>query len=186
MYRPTLCSCRWELNKFTHFVRKRIAVGTAVASHAMNVSCKSIENVVEIMARIWNVVPLSSRHSIRVHWVRHAVRMAAVRSTLMTLFVTDHAENKATIYPLQQLKNDFLQDLEMYVNTRVPSLILLHLLPSVWTSRWKQTPQLTQNTCMTFLQCWANVEDVGPTLFKCNTNVLCFLRCGKENKHSNY
>ena len=29
--------------------------------------------------------------------------------------------------------------------------------------------------CMTFVQCWTNVEDVGPTLYKCYTNVLCLL-----------
>ena len=26
-----------------------------------------------------------------------------------------------------------------------------------------------------FIQCWTNVEDVGPTLYKCYTNVLCLL-----------
>ena len=29
--------------------------------------------------------------------------------------------------------------------------------------------------CMTFVQCWTNVEDVGPTLYKCYANVLCLL-----------
>ena len=29
--------------------------------------------------------------------------------------------------------------------------------------------------CITFLQCCFNVEDVGPTLYKCHTNVLCLL-----------
>ena len=33
--------------------------------------------------------------------------------------------------------------------------------------------QSTQNICMTFVQCWTNVEDVGPALYKCYTNVLC-------------
>ena len=28
---------------------------------------------------------------------------------------------------------------------------------------------------MTFIQCWTNVEDVGTTLYKCYTNVLCLL-----------
>ena len=32
-----------------------------------------------------------------------------------------------------------------------------------------------QNICMTFVQCWTNVEDVGPTLYKCYTNVLGLL-----------
>ena len=35
--------------------------------------------------------------------------------------------------------------------------------------------QQTQNICITFIQCWTNVEDVGPTLYKCYTNVLCLL-----------
>ena len=36
-------------------------------------------------------------------------------------------------------------------------------------------PQQTQNICITFAQCWTNVEDVGPTLYKYYTNVLCLL-----------
>ena len=35
--------------------------------------------------------------------------------------------------------------------------------------------QQTQIICITFMQCWTNVEDVGPTLYKCYTNVLCLL-----------
>ena len=35
--------------------------------------------------------------------------------------------------------------------------------------------QQTQNICMTFVQRWTNVEDVGPTFYKCYTNVLCLL-----------
>ena len=34
---------------------------------------------------------------------------------------------------------------------------------------------MTQNICITFVQCWTNVFDVGPTLYKCYTNVLCVL-----------
>ena len=33
----------------------------------------------------------------------------------------------------------------------------------------------TQNICITFIQCWANVDDDGPTLYICYTNVLCLL-----------
>ena len=33
--------------------------------------------------------------------------------------------------------------------------------------------QWTQNISITFIQCWTNVEDVGPTLSKCYKNVLC-------------
>ena len=35
--------------------------------------------------------------------------------------------------------------------------------------------QRTQNICITFIQCRINVADVGPTLYKCYTNVLCLL-----------
>ena len=31
------------------------------------------------------------------------------------------------------------------------------------------------NSCITFIQCWTNVEDVGPTLYTYYTNVLCLL-----------
>ena len=32
-----------------------------------------------------------------------------------------------------------------------------------------------QNICITFVQRWPNVFDVGPTLYKCYANVLCLL-----------
>ena len=35
--------------------------------------------------------------------------------------------------------------------------------------------QQTQNICITFIVCSANVENVGPMLYKCYTNVLCLL-----------
>ena len=34
---------------------------------------------------------------------------------------------------------------------------------------------VSTNICITFVQCWSNVEDVGPALYKCYTNVLCLL-----------
>ena len=37
------------------------------------------------------------------------------------------------------------------------------------------SPQLKQNICITFIQRRPNVFDVGPTLYKCYTNVLCLL-----------
>ena len=37
---------------------------------------------------------------------------------------------------------------------------------------WDRVPT---NICRTFVQCWNNVEDVGPTLYKCSTKVLCLL-----------
>ena len=51
--------------------------------------------------------------------------------------------------------------------------------------RWSVTPsqclreskatQQAQNSCTTFIQCWNNVENGGPTLCKWCTNVLCLL-----------
>ena len=38
-------------------------------------------------------------------------------------------------------------------------------------------PNKQQNICITFVQRRPNVFDVGPTLYKCNTNVLCLLGC---------
>ena len=34
--------------------------------------------------------------------------------------------------------------------------------------------QQAQNICITFVQCWTNVEDVGPMLYKCDANVFLF------------
>ena len=31
----------------------------------------------------------------------------------------------------------------------------------------------TQSIFKTFIQCWTNIEDVVPPLYKCYTNVLC-------------
>ena len=39
----------------------------------------------------------------------------------------------------------------------------------------KISSQQTQNICMTFIQRRPNVFDVGPTLYKCYTNVLSLL-----------
>ena len=35
--------------------------------------------------------------------------------------------------------------------------------------------QQTQNICIAFIQCWPNVFDVDPTLYKCYTHVSCLL-----------
>ena len=39
----------------------------------------------------------------------------------------------------------------------------------------KYASQQTQNICITIVQRGTNVEDVGPALYKCYTNVLCLL-----------
>ena len=44
--------------------------------------------------------------------------------------------------------------------------------------------QQTQNILITFIQCWSNVFDVGPTLYKCYTNVLCLLEYAVSIGHT--
>ena len=53
------------------------------------------------------------------------------------------------------------------------------------------TSQQIQNICITFVQRRPNIFDVGPTLYKCYTNVLCLLRCwhlvkGSKGSYSIY
>ena len=42
-------------------------------------------------------------------------------------------------------------------------------------------PKKTQKICITFAQCRPNVFDVGPTLYKCYTNLLCLLGLVSED-----
>ena len=46
------------------------------------------------------------------------------------------------------------------------------------------TNQQTQNICKTCIQCWTNVEDVGPTSYTCYTNVLCLLGDKRLNNNN--
>ena len=46
-----------------------------------------------------------------------------------------------------------------------------HYSTFTWLTRFLVSQQ-TQNMCTTFVQCWTNVFDVGPTLCKCYTDVL--------------
>ena len=43
--------------------------------------------------------------------------------------------------------------------------------------------QQTQNICIICVQRWPNIFDVGPTLYKCYTNVLCVLGKDFEKHH---
>ena len=79
-------------------------------------------------------------------------------------------------------------------------------LAPTWSLAWKQTDCITGriwklldpkslywhsvNTkhLYDFMQCWTNVENVGPTLYKCYTNVLCLLGAagGLSLKHCTF
>ena len=70
---------------------------------------------------------------------------------------------------------------------RCPNLLVITCHPRQGSSacgnlRWQSVCRLlpvvsqqTQNICITFIQCWTNVDNVGLTLYKCYTNVLCLL-----------
>ena len=50
----------------------------------------------------------------------------------------------------------------------------------LWVFRNRLTPRVYRHLVNTthlydFIQCWTNAEHVGPTLYKCYTNVLCLL-----------
>ena len=49
------------------------------------------------------------------------------------------------------------------------------MLVSLWDNKSYVTSPSTYNICITIIQCWSSVEDVGPTLDKCYTNVVCLL-----------
>ena len=54
-------------------------------------------------------------------------------------------------------------------------LILPQPPVSAGGNRQNMASQQKQNICITFIQCWTNVFDVDPTLYKCYTNVLFLL-----------
>ena len=70
-----------------------------------------------------------------------------------------------------------------------PATLAQHLtaIGSVSACNRRQTscyPQQTQNICKTFVQRRPNVFDVGPTLYKCYTNVLCLLGQRRKRRAS--
>ena len=85
---------------------------------------------------------------------------------------------------LTKLYEALAQDYPTLVNVPLCVDLLLNWLLNVY-DRWHPPPpcekllpsQWTQNICITFVQCWANVDDVGPTLYKCYSNVFCLLGC---------
>ena len=59
---------------------------------------------------------------------------------------------------------------------RNQSVIGTHVRCTFYTGAdMSRISQKTHNICITFVQCWTNGEDVGPTLYKCYKNVLCLL-----------
>ena len=74
---------------------------------------------------------------------------------------------------------------EFIIQRSWPLPLLVACLQTNWLYYWGDVetawPKLVL-TCSVntkhlydFMQCWTNVEDVGPTLHKCYTNVLCLL-----------
>ena len=58
--------------------------------------------------------------------------------------------------------------------------------PGVWcqTALPFTSPSKHKTLVWHFIQCWINVEDVGPALYKCYANVLCLLGRPSSTHHS--
>ena len=67
---------------------------------------------------------------------------------------------------MQPLKNPCSVLLGLVIVLKVlfiePILFIVYTVGTVPVSNARRTPQQAQNICKTFLQCWTNVEDVGP------------------------
>ena len=91
------------------------------------------------------------------------IRIAAVNGTYYP---------RLTYPPLPLLRNTIRRRRHFFKN--VPS----HYIPArntgVLLANTRSTQQ-KQNMCITFVQGWTNVEDVGPTLYKCYSIFLCLL-----------
>ena len=59
---------------------------------------------------------------------------------------------------------------------RKSEALQIYITPQILLNLHKPC-QKTRNICITFVQCWTNVEAVCPTLYKCHTNVSCLLWC---------
>ena len=57
-------------------------------------------------------------------------------------------------------------NLEVVVKS-VDISVIIDRLVEQWRLLGNILSQQTQNICITFVQCWASVEDVGPTVYKC-------------------
>ena len=96
----------------------------------------------------------------------------------------DSVEQRATKY-----SNQFTPFLHLYSNVRyITSKIgrlfhkytwafdvsghFIHFEVGMKIMKINSLAQQTQNICMPFIQCWTNVEDVGPTLYKCYANIV--------------
>ena len=67
-----------------------------------------------------------------------------------------------------------------FLGQRSASRLSIQHNASVWSDLQKIPPSMmtiipSKHICIAFIQCWTNVEDIGPTLYKCYTNVLCLL-----------
>ena len=107
----------------------------------------------------------------------------------MTLF---HNNTKYAFHTSSQITaSSYILEQHLWVNNSIESLnpwswilagrwlankltVLLRISRNMLTPRLYRHPVNTKHL-YDFIQCWTNVEDVGPTLYKCYTNVLCLL-----------
>ena len=60
------------------------------------------------------------------------------------------------------------------IESHAPGFLLSHAIHGCW--------EQTHNICITFVQCWTNVKDVGPRLYKCYTNVMLTIWLYKDKR----
>ena len=88
--------------------------------------------------------------------------------------------NAWEIHRLAYLNNSTVLDAAHVFSCETRHMGLLH-----------PTPVNTKNICMTFVHCWTNVEDVGPTLYKCYTHGVfywdvIFIFCETHWRHRKF
>ena len=109
--------------------------------------------------------PWKGEHIPVSHWsgARHMTEVGSAIRLMFTQF-------SATVC---LIATTFNQHWVIAVSNVVTSVLSLWTkLVQCWVMHAMQSQQ-THNICITFEQWWTNVEDVGPTLSKCYTIVLC-------------
>ena len=86
--------------------------------------------------------------------------------------VTCEQSNNVRVYPVTYHNQVYIIITRMMWRTKA---CLTPATTNVFPMPTKCWPSKRKTICITFVQCWTNVKDVGPTLYKCYTNVLCLL-----------
>ena len=99
------------------------------------------------------------------------------KDDLLTVYIRSRQDpGSENVMDLVKKYISFLIDQHHRDNPGQRCVALFDMSPPGETSLVRTVRHQTQNICITFVQCRTNVEDVGPMLYKCYTNVLYLLR----------